>query len=69
MPIFIPLFIGLFVVVPLLLTKMAADLLHIRKRMAKVALFMVICALNWRMWQAPERHSQAPQAVALQRVP
>lgn len=54
MPIFIPVFIGLFIVVPAFLTKMAADLLQIRGFMAKLILFMVIAGLNWQYWQAPK---------------
>ena len=54
MLIFIPTFIVLFIVVPWLLTKMAADLLGIRQWRPWLVLFAVIAALNWQMWQAPK---------------
>lgn len=54
MIIFIPVFLFLFVIVPALLTWMAAPMLGIRRLPYKAILFMVITALNWEVWQAPQ---------------
>jgi hypothetical protein len=64
MPIFIPAFLILFVVIPYFLTKMAADLLGVRRRASWLALFMVIAALNWELWQAPRDPARPAVAVA-----
>lgn len=61
MVIFIPVFLFLFVVVPVLLTWMAAPMLGIRRLPYKAILFMVIAAMNWQMWQAKPPAAQAPQ--------
>lgn len=54
MPIFIPVFLILFVAVPLLLTRMAGDMMGIRRWSSPwVVLLIVITALNWEMWQVP----------------
>lgn len=66
--IFIPLFIILFIVVPWLLTKMAADLIGVRSRSTWWLLFIVISAVNWELWQAP-KPSPAPQSAAQVRAP
>lgn len=55
MIIFIPMFIGLFIVVPILVTWLAADLLGIRGFAIRVVLFAVIAVLNWQWWQAPPK--------------
>ena len=60
MIIFIPIFIFLFIVVPLLLAKMAADLLGLRSWRLKLLLLIGITVANWQMWQAPKE----PQVVA-----
>lgn len=57
-------FIFLFIVVPILLTKMAADMLGIRRWSPWLLLLLVITALNWQMWQAPK----APEVRAQQAV-
>jgi len=64
MIIFVPVFLFLFVVVPALLTWMAADILHIRRRPWKLMLFALIAALNWQMWQTPKPAHPAPATEA-----
>ena len=54
MPIFIPLFIAVFIVVPLFLTHWAADMLGARRWRMKLLLLVIIGALNWQVWQAPK---------------
>lgn len=53
MVIFVPMFIGLFIVAPALATWLAADLLRIRGFAMRFVLFMVIAVGNWQWWQAP----------------
>lgn len=67
MPIFIPLFIILFIAVPLVLTRLAAPLIGARTRGSWFLLFIVISVLNWQMWQAkppPPAQSVAVQGLA-----
>lgn len=66
MPIFVVMFIVLFIVVPYLLTKMAADLLNVRTRKAWILLFLAITALNWEMWQTPRAPSPVREVAARQ---
>jgi hypothetical protein len=53
MPIFIPVFLFLFVLIPILLAKMAADLLGLRGWRWRMILLGVIGLTNWQMWQVP----------------
>lgn len=69
MPIFIPLFIIVFIVVPLLIAKMAWDLLGIRSRMYRLALVLIIGALNWQLWQAPKAPQPTQHAQVVDRQP
>jgi hypothetical protein len=54
MPIFLPLFFGLFILAPLLVAWVAWDLLKLRSLPLRIALFLVIAWLNWQWWQAPK---------------
>lgn len=53
MVIFIPLFIGIFIIAPMLVTWMIASLFGLRGFMIKLVLFMIISVLNWNHWQLP----------------
>lgn len=65
MPIFIPAFIVLFVIVPILIERMASDLIGVRRGISRVFMFLIIAALNWEMWQAPPVGTP-PKAAAIQ---
>lgn len=66
MPIFIPVFLILFVGVPVLLTNMAVDLLRARGVRNWIVIFIVIAALNWQAWQAPRPAAPVATAAAFQ---
>lgn len=66
MPIFIPVFLILFVGVPVLLTNLAADLLKARGVRNWIVIFIVIAALNWQAWQAPRPVAPVAMGVAAQ---
>ena len=53
MIIFIPLFLVLFVAVPLLLTHWACQLFGVRGLVGRLTVFAFIAWANWQMWQAP----------------
>lgn len=65
MPIFIPLFVVIFIVAPVLLAKMAMDLLHLRGWRWMLLLTLIMGVLNWQMWQAaPDKARQLSQQAA-----
>lgn len=66
MPIFIPVFLILFVGVPVLLTNMAVDLLRARGVRNWIVIFIVIAALNWQAWQTPRPAAPVATAAAFQ---
>lgn len=70
MLIFIPLMFVLFIVVPAILTRLAAPMLGVRTASGSLLLFFIIAGLNWYMWQAPQAPRTVVQASApLSRAP
>src|SRR5262249_23774276 len=65
---FAALFLVGFVLIPVAITKMVCDLLHIRSGTWRVIVFVTVALLNWCLWQAPEQTTRAaPPSPALVR--